>query len=549
MSEINTKPSKFPRGIDLLHNPRLNKGTAFTEAERKALGLHGLLPPRVFSQPAQKIRILQAFRANKSDLEKYVYLIELQDRNETLFYRTVIDNITEMLPIIYTPTVGEGCKRFGHIFRRPRGLYVSYGDRGSISEILRNWPEQEIDVVVVTDGERILGLGDLGAQGMGIPVGKLSLYTALAGVYPARCLPITLDVGTNNHELRDDPLYLGHPIQRVIGSDYDEFLDEFVAAVRDVFPAAILQFEDFATHNAVRLLEKYRSQIRMFNDDIQGTASVVLAGLISAGRVSRIELASQKILFLGAGSAATGIGHLIVAQLTAHGMSENEAFQRCWFMDSKGLVVNSRSDLAEHKKPFAHDCEEIADLRDAVRALEPTALIGVSGQGQTFTEDVVREMADINERPIILALSNPTSRSECTAEQAYTWTVGRAIFASGSPFDPVDLGGRIIVSGQANNAYIFPGLGLGVIASRARRITGDMFAAAAECLASEVSEETLATGSIYPPLDQLRDVSANIAVVVAEIAFRAGLAEADRPKDLNSYVRSIMYEPNYPDFV
>lgn len=550
MSDKNRKLASgmVPKGVAILHDPRLNKGTAFTLAERQALELQGLLPPRVFSQQEQQVRILKAFRSQDSDLGKYIYLIALQDRNETLFYRTVMNNIEEMLPIIYTPTVGEGCKRFGHIFRRPRGLYLTHEDRGRIADVLGNWYEPEVAVIVVTDGERILGLGDLGAQGMGIPVGKLSLYTALAGIHPSACLPITLDVGTNNAELRNDPLYIGHPHERITGAEYAGFLDEFVTAVQQLFPDAILQFEDFATHNAVRLLERYRSRVRTFNDDIQGTAAVALAGLMAAGRVTGADLQSHKILFFGAGSAATGIGNLIVARLVALGMNEAEARRRCWFVDSQGLVVASRSDLAPHKKPFAHDFEFVRGLEGAIRALEPTALVGVSGQGQTFTQPVVEAMAQLNERPIILALSNPTSKSECTAEQAYQWSSGRAIFASGSPFEPVEYDGKTYVPGQGNNAYIFPGVGLGVIAARARLITDEMFAAAAVSLASMVTDETLQQGSLYPPLTTIRDVSVGIAVAVAEEAFAAGLATAARPADLEAHVRSLMYEPDYPDY-
>ncbi len=550
MSDKNRKLASgvVPKGVAILHDPRLNKGTAFTLAERQALELQGLLPPRVFNQEEQQVRILKAYRSQDSDLGKYIYLIALQDRNETLFYRTVMDNIEEMLPIIYTPTVGEACKQFGHIFRRPRGLYLTHADRGSIADVLGNWHEPEVAVIVVTDGERILGLGDLGAQGMGIPVGKLSLYTALAGIHPSLCLPITLDVGTNNAELLNDPLYIGHPHERITGVEYDEFLDEFVTAVQQLFPDAILQFEDFATHNAVRLLERYRSRVRTFNDDIQGTAAMALAGLAAAGRVTGAELQSQKTLFFGAGSAATGIGNLIVARLVALGMNEADARKRCWFVDSKGLVVASRGDLASHKKPFAHDFEFVRDLEGAIRALEPTALVGVSGQGQAFTHPIVDAMAQLNERPIILALSNPTSKSECTAEQAYQWSGGRAIFASGSPFEPVEYEGRKYVPGQGNNAYIFPGVGLGVIAARARLITDEMFAAAAVSLASMVTDETLEQGSLYPPLTTIRDVSVGIAVAVAEEVLGAGLSAAARPADLEAHVRSLMYEPDYPDY-
>jgi malate dehydrogenase (oxaloacetate-decarboxylating)(NADP+) len=534
--------------VDLLHDPRLNKGTGFTEAERDTLNIHGLLPPRVFTLAEQQWRVLENLRRKESDLEKYIFLTALQDRNETLYYRTVIDNIYEMMPLIYTPTVGEACRRFGHIFRRPRGLYISIKDRGRIREVLRNWPEEQVAIIVVTDGERILGLGDLGAHGMGIPIGKLALYTACAGIDPALCLPITLDVGTNNEELIQDPLYMGQVQPRQRGEEYDAFIEEFVEAVQEVFPETLIQFEDFATQNAVHLLEVYRDRACMFNDDIQGTAAVTLAGFFSAGRIVDLKLTDQTILFLGAGSAATGIAHLIASAMVGQGMAEDEAMRRCWFVDSKGLVVSSRSDLAAHKLPFAHDHAFIPDLLGAVEALGPTALVGVSAQPNTFTEPILRAMAARNARPIVFSLSNPTSKSECTAEEAYQWTDGKAVFASGSPFDPVTYQGRTIVPGQGNNAYIFPGVGLGVIASGARRVTDSMFHAAARTLAECVDESLLKQGSIYPPLESIREVSADVAVSVARVAFEEGLAPGPVPDDLSERVRSMMYQPNYREY-
>jgi malate dehydrogenase (oxaloacetate-decarboxylating)(NADP+) len=540
---------KFPCGVELLHDPLLNKGTAFTDAERDALKLRGLLPPRVFSQDEQLVRVLENIRKKPTTLEKYIYLVGLQDRNSTLFYRTIIDNLEEMMPLIYTPTVGQACQEYGHILRRPRGIYISIHDKGRIAEILRNWPYQDVRVIVVTDGERILGLGDLGAYGMGIPVGKLSLYTACAGVDPAACLPITVDVGTENETLLQDPLYIGLLQKRVRGEPYDEFMDEFVAAVRTVFPRALIQFEDFANINAFRLLENYRDWICTFDDDIQGTASVTLAGLYSALRITKRALSDQKILFLGAGEAGIGIGDLVVAALVDAGMTEAEARLRCWFMDSKGLVVASRKDLAEHKLPYAHEHEPITDLRAAVEALRPTALIGVSGQPRTFTQPVIEAMLAYNQRPIIFALSNPTSKSECTAEEAYRWTHGQAVFASGSPFDPVTLEGKTYVPGQANNSYIFPGVGLGVIACEAQQVTDEMFFAVAKALAAEVSESDLAQGRIYPSLSKIRDVSAKIATAVAEVAYQSHLAAHHRPTDLLAYIKSQMYEPTYKSYV
>jgi malate dehydrogenase (oxaloacetate-decarboxylating)(NADP+) len=539
----------LPRGVDLLHDPLLNKGTAFSEAERDALGLRGLVPPRVFSQGEQLMRIMENVRKKNTPLEKYIYMVGLQDRNATLFYRVVLDHMDEMMPIIYTPTVGQACQEYGHILRRPRGLFVSIKDKGRIESILRNWNYEDVRVIVVTDGERILGLGDLGAYGMGIPVGKLSLYTACAGVHPAACLPITLDVGTDNEALLKDPLYIGLLQKRVRGAAYDELIEEFVTAVTEVFPRALLQFEDFGNTNAFRLLEKYRNQICTFDDDIQGTASVTLAGIISALCITGGKLSDQKVLFLGAGEAGIGIGDLIVSAMVEAGVSEAEARLRCWFIDSKGLVVKSRHDLASHKLPYAHEHEFIPDLLTAVETLRPTAIIGVSGQPKTFTQPVVEAMARLNVRPLIFALSNPTSKSECSAVEAFHWSQGRAIFASGSPFDPVTYNGTTFVPGQANNSYIFPGVGLGVIAVDAVRVTDEMFFAAAQALNKEVTSDDLRQGRIYPPLSRIREVSASIAVAVAEVAYHYGLAMAPKPDDLLAYIKSQMYEPTYESYV
>ncbi len=537
-----------PRADALLHDPHWNKGTAFTDAERDALGLRGLLPPRVFTQDEQMARVLENFRRKESPLERYIFLTALQDRNERLFYRTVTAHIDEMLPIIYTPTVGEACRHLSHIYRRPRGMYVTADDRGRMATVLRNWPRRDAAVIVVTDGERILGLGDLGAQGMGIPIGKLSLYTACAGVDPARCLPVMLDVGTNNPELLADPLYFGLPRRRATGDAYLELVDEFVAAVAEVFPDALLQFEDFATEHAIGLLARYRDRARTFNDDIQGTAAVTLAGLLSAGRATGRALADERILFLGAGAAATGIADLIVAALAEAGVERQAARERIWFMDSRGLVVRSRGDLAAHKRPYAHEHAPVADLAAAVTALRPTALVGVSGQGGTFTPAVLAALADGCERPLVAALSNPTANAECTAEEAYRHTGGRALFASGSPFGPVTWNGGVRVPRQGNNVYIFPGVGLGVLVSRARHVTDTMFLAAARTLAARVSPADLAQGSLYPPLPGIRDVSAAIAVAVAEVAHAEGLAAASRPADLEAAVRDAMFDTAYPDY-
>ncbi|GMQ80602.1 MAG: NAD-dependent malic enzyme [Rhodothermia bacterium] len=535
---------RTPRGSDLLGDHRLNKSTAFTVEERDRYGLRGLLPHGVFPQEMQKARVLQNMRRKVSDIGKYIFLGGLQDRNERLFFRTVIDEIDEIMPLIYTPTVGQACREFSHIFRRPTGFHISIDDKGDIRRILDNWPNEDVRIIVITDGERILGLGDLGANGMGIPVGKLSLYVACAGIRPEQCLPVMLDVGTDNDEIRTDPLYLGYPHRRVRGQAYLDLVEEFVNAVQDKFPRALIQFEDFLTPNAILLLELYRDRILCFNDDIQGTAAVALAGVHAATRISGIEFKNQRILFFGAGSAATGIGELMVSSLEEEGLERNEAYEHIWFIDSKGLVVSSRDDLAEHKKPFAHDHEWMT-FADAVPEIKPHVLIGVAGRGGSFTQEIVETMSSVNERPTIFALSNPTSKAECTAEQAYEWSDGRAIFASGSPFGPVEYRGRTFKPGQGNNSYIFPGVGLGIIACGARRVTDDMFMAAAKTLAGMVHEEDIGVGSLFPPLSSIRKVSLQIAIAVAEAAYETGLATETRPENLEEHIAGLMYDPTY----
>ena len=549
MNRLNraTAPSTdtdHPHGMALLRDPLLNKGTAFTEQERDALGLRGLLPAHVLSMQAQAERVMTNLRRLPNDLEKYVALNGLHDRNEALFFRVVADNIDEIQPLIYTPTVGLACQRFGHIFQRPRGLFISANDRGRIAELLRNWP-YAAKLIVVTDGERILGLGDLGANGMGIPVGKLSLYAACAGIHPKLCLPVMLDVGTNNQTLLDDPYYVGLRQKRLSGAAYDEFVDEFVSAARAAFPGVLIQFEDFANHSAFHLLHKYRDKICTFNDDIQGTASVALAGLFSAMRVTGGKLKDQKVLFLGAGEAATGIADLVVSAMKAEGLSEAEARLRTWLVDSRGLVVKNRANLNASKLPYAHEHPPVGDFLTAIRTLKPTVIIGVAAVGGTFTPEVLKTMAEINKRPIIFALSNPTSKAECSAEEAYRHTAGRALFACGSPYDPVKLDGKTFVPRQGNNSYIFPGIGLGAIASGTRLVTDEMFMAAAHTLAQLVSEADLDQGSLYPALPRIREVSARIAAAVAEVAYKRGLATGQPPKDLLAYVQSQMYDPRY----
>ena len=539
---------ELPKGSQILHEPLLNKGSAFSLKEREALHLNGLLPPRVLTIEQQKNRILENFNNKHNDLEKYIFLIALQDRNETLFYRTITDEIEEMMPIIYTPIVGEACQKYGHIFRRPRGLYISKNDKGNIRNILKNWSNDNVDVIVVTDGERILGLGDLGANGMGIPVGKLSLYTACAGVDPARCLPIMLDVGTNNENLKNDPLYIGITEDRIRSEDYDSFIDEFMKEANEKFPDAIIQFEDFGNHNAARLLDKYRNRYRMFNDDIQGTAAVTLAGLLSSQRITKRDLEDEKILFYGAGPAGIGIANLYVTALTKKGYSKEEARSRCWFVDSKGLVVSSRKNLSRDKLPFAHEYYEKKDLSDIIQAIRPTALIGISGQANAFSKNILELMKNINDYPLVFALSNPTSSSECTAENAYKWTRGKCLFASGSPFDSVEIEGKTFIPGQGNNAYIFPGVGLGIILSQAEVISDDLFLAAAETLSILVSDKELSSGQLYPSIKDIKKVSKEIAITVAKKAFSEGLTNMAIPQNIESSLDRIIYNPVYPDY-
>ena len=539
----------IPRGIALLRDPALNKGTAFTEEERDSFCLRGLLPPRVHSIEEQVLRVLGNLRRKPNDLEKYVFLISLQDRNKTLFYRVLLDHIEEMMPLVYTPTVGQACIEYGSIFRRPRGIYITANDRGRIADMLSNWPFKDIRVIVVTDGERILGLGDLGADGMGIPVGKLALYTACGGIHPSLSLPVAIDAGTENEQLLNDPLYIGLRQRRIRGQGYDELMDEFVEAVQQVFPKAAIQFEDFANRNAFGLLQRYRERIRCFNDDIQGTAAVTLAGLYSALRITQSCLIDQRILFVGAGEAGLGTGDLVASAMVQQGLALGNARRRCWFMDSKGLVVRGREDLTGHKLIYAHDHEFISDLSTAVEFIRPTALIGVSGKPGLFTQSVLEAMARFNERPIVFSLSNPTSKTECTAEDAYRWTEGRVVFASGSPFDPVAMDGKTFVPAQGNNVYIFPGVGLGIMACESLLVTDEMFSEAARTLAEKVSEADLVQGRVYPPLSRIREVSLAIAIAVVKVACRQGLATKPIPDKLEQYIQSLMYQPDYQRYL
>ena len=540
-------PDKTESGYPLLHDPHLNKGTAFTESERKAKGLEGLLPtvPNTLEQQTARIHVELSYLDN--DLQKYLFLSDLQARNETLFYAVVMSDPATFMPIVYTPTVGEACQKFDHIFRAPRGVYVPITARGRVADILGNWPQTDVRFIVVTDGERILGLGDLGIGGMGIPLGKLSLYTACAGVPPQYCLPITLDVGTNNQALLDDPLYLGLRQNRVRGQDYDDFIDEFVQAVQVRYPKCCIQWEDFANRNAVPILARYRDKICTYNDDIQGTAAVALAGIYAALHISGGKLVDQRFLFLGGGSAATGIAELIAQAMALEGLPLQEARKRNALFDINGLMVTSRDDLQPFQKPFALDHTPVDTFVDAVRALKPTGIIGVSTVPKLFNQQVIEAMAEINERPIIFPYSNPTSRSECTAEEAYRWTKGKAIFASGSPFPPVEIEGKTFVPGQGNNVYIFPAMGMAVFATQAKRVTDQMFILAAKAVAEQVRQSSLDKGLIYPPQTEIYQASLHVATNLAGYIFEQGLAGIDRPDNVATFVRSRVYRAAYPD--
>jgi malate dehydrogenase (oxaloacetate-decarboxylating)(NADP+) len=536
-----------PTGYERLHNPRLNKGTAFTEAERREYGLEGLLPPAVTTIDLQVARRRVEIADLGDDLQKYLVLSDLQARNERLFYAVMMSDPATYMPLVYTPTVGEACQKFGHIFRSARGMYLPISAKGRLQDILRNWPEKDVRFIVVTDGERILGLGDLGAGGMGIPLGKLALYTACAGVPPQHCLPVVLDVGTNNQALVDDPLYLGLRHARVRGDEYVSFVDEFVSAVQALYPKCCIQWEDFANFNAVPILARYRDRTCTFNDDIQGTAGIALAGIYAALRITKQKLTAQRFLFLGGGSAGTGIAELISQAMAMEGVDISAARSRNALFDVHGLLVKSRTDLADFQKPFVQDRAPISTFVDAVKALRPTAIIGVSTVPKLFNREVITAMAEINERPIIFPYSNPTSRSECTAEEAYRWSDGRAVFASGSPFPPVEIDGRRFVPGQGNNVYIFPAMGMAVFATEAARVTEEMFIVAAKAVAEQVSEDNLATGLIYPPQSRILEASLHVAERVAAYIFDQGLARVPRPDDVSALVRARTYRPVYTD--
>lgn len=532
-------------GTEALDDPFVNQGTAFSQDARIKRKLRGLLPPRVTTLEHQAKRALERIHQAEEPLQKYEILSLIRHRNATLFYYLLENNIEELMPIVYTPTVGKACQEFDRIYTEPEGLCVTIEDKGSVQEVINNWPHDDVDMIVVTDGERILGLGDLGAGGMGIPIGKLSLYTACAGLNPARSLPVLLDVGTNNQGLLHDPLYLGLQQLRVDGEEYYAFVREFIEAAKARWPHVIIQFEDFANRHAFALLDQWKDKTACFNDDIQGTAAVAVAGFYAAARVKGSSLSEEKFLFLGAGEAAGGIADLLVEAMMKEGLTQEQAVDRIFLFDSHGLVTKDREGLTPLKQKFAHEQEPQSTFLDAIGEVKPTAIVGCAAQAGSFNAYVLSAMARINERPIIFALSNPTSRSECTAREAYTYTEGKCLFASGSPFPQVEVNGKTFIPRQSNNSYVFPGIGLGLVVSSPRIVPQSVFLSAAEALSKIVSEDDLENGSLFPSLTKIREVSQSIAAAVAEQCFTAGVAGVPKPDDLSKAIQEAMYKPVY----
>jgi malate dehydrogenase (oxaloacetate-decarboxylating)(NADP+) len=533
------------RGIELLQDPSLNKSTAFTEAEKQALGLVGLVPDVTESEELQLQRVMLQLSKKNTDLDRYIYLMNLLDHDETLFYRTVMSDPSRFLPIVYDPTIGEACLKFGHIYRQTRGMYLSITRRGKVKEILRNWPQKDVRFICVTDGGRILGLGDLGANGAGIPIGKLQLYTACAGVPPQYLLPMYLDAGTNNEQYLNDPLYLGMRRARPATADLYSFVDEFVEAVQEVFPKCCIHFEDWTGTDAVHLLERYRHKYCVYNDDVQGTAGITLAGMINAAKLKGTKLKDEKYLFLGAGSAGIGLANLLCSALVAQGMKLKDAQSRVYMFDIKGLLESSRKDLVDFQKPYAHQHAPTRDFVAAIESIKPTTIIGVSTIGGAFHQKVIEAMARINARPVILALSNPTEHAECTPEHAYTWSKGKAIYASGVQFAPVHYNGQTFLPGQANNFYIFPAVGMAIFATQAKRVTDEMFIEAGQAVADQVPPELLKQGLLYPLQSNILEAEIQTAARVAKLVFDSSLARVPRPTDVVAFIREHVYKPEY----
>jgi malate dehydrogenase (oxaloacetate-decarboxylating)(NADP+) len=533
------------RGIEVLQDPSLNKSTAFTEAEKQALGLVGLVPDVTETEDLQLQRVNLQLAQKPTDLERYIYLINLLDHNETLFYSTIMSDPARFLPIVYDPTIGEACLKFGHIYRQPRGMYLSMARRGKVKEVLRNWPEKDVRFICVTDAGRILGLGDQGANGMGIPIGKLQLYTACAGVPPQYLLPMYLDAGTNNEQYLHDPLYLGMRKTRPSTGELYSFVDEFVQAVQEVFPKCCIHFEDWTGVDAVHLLQRYRDKYCVYNDDVQGTAGIVLAGMINAAKIKGKRLSDERYLFLGAGSAGIGLADLLCSEMVQEGLTLKQAQDRVYMFDINGLLGDKRKDLVDFQKPYAHKHAPTRDFVAAIESIKPTTIIGVSTVGSTFTQKVIEAMSRINERPVVLALSNPTEHAECTPEQAYTWSKGKAIYAAGVQFPPVHYNGKTFLPGQANNFYIFPAIGMAIFATQASRVTDEMFIEAARAVADQVPSDLLNQGLLYPLQSNILETEIQTAARVAKLVFDLGLARVARPADMVALIRDHLYQPEY----